>query len=246
MRILVHDDDYAGATPRWRPQDAGSNWTPSARTPRPCGKHGRRHWLAGLQPCKPRRATMLRRPRGSPITASIIAGVCQRNEAIHPMADVAMSFRIEDIHGRGLLWLQATDGRDEFMVQIDPGAEEVYGVRRTGKEPQAGAASGDLPGSLARSDDRGLAFRPAVPLGDRRADLGNRRTSTPPDHRPLPTSRWRSALKDWGWSWIVCGFTGTYTILSRSSLGPAAGHPLAGGGVSSCVAGGGRILRPGR
>ena len=51
-------------------------------------------------------------------------GRFQRNEAIHPMADVAMSFRIEDIHGRGLLWLQATDGRDEFMVQIDPGDEK--------------------------------------------------------------------------------------------------------------------------
>src|SRR5208282_2909622 len=27
LRILVHDDDYAGTTPRWRPQDVGSNWT---------------------------------------------------------------------------------------------------------------------------------------------------------------------------------------------------------------------------
>ena len=43
LRILVHDDDYAGAAPRWQPQDVGSNWTASARTPRPCGKHGRRH-----------------------------------------------------------------------------------------------------------------------------------------------------------------------------------------------------------
>ena len=51
-------------------------------------------------------------------------GRLQRNEAIHPMADVAMSFRIEDIHGRGRLWLQATDGRDEFMVRIDPGEKK--------------------------------------------------------------------------------------------------------------------------
>ena len=115
------------------------------------------------------------------------------------MADVAMSFRIEDIHGRGLLSLQATDGRDEFMVQIDPGAGKFSVLKNREKNRQApAAASGELPGSLARSDDRGLAFRPAVPLCDRRADLGYRCTSTPPDHRPLPTNHWRSARKDWG------------------------------------------------
>ena len=72
-------------------------------------------------------------------------GRMQRNEDIHPMADVAMSFHIEDIHGRGLLWLQATDGRDEFMVWFDPG-EKTYSVAKNRQEPAV--AAGDLPASL--------------------------------------------------------------------------------------------------
>ena len=65
------------------------------------------------------------------------------------MADVAMSFRIEEIHGRGRLSMQATDGRDEFMVQIDPGTEKYIVAKNREKNPQSPvAASGDLPGSL--------------------------------------------------------------------------------------------------
>lgn len=61
------------------------------------------------------------------------------------MADVAMSFRIEDIHGRGLLWLQASDGRDVFMVKLDPG-NGTYSAARNHQE--LASAAGNLSDSL--------------------------------------------------------------------------------------------------
>ena len=144
LRILVHDDDYAGTTPRWRPQDVGSNWT---------RQNGRlvhaenmgddigwvvyNHATSGDDKLKtPPRVTDYN---------FYNRGRLQRNEDVHPMADLAMSFHIDDIHGRGLLWLQASDGRDEFMVQINPG-DGKYTVARN--RQKLADASGELPGSL--------------------------------------------------------------------------------------------------
>ena len=178
MRILVHDDDCAGPSPRWRPQEAGSNWI---------RQHGRLvhaentgddiGWLvynhagaAGDDSSKSRPNNNFRISEGdSPIfverksgqsptsfpagpkSARITdyafynRGRLQRNEDIHPVADVAMSFHIEDVHGHGLLWLEASDGRDEFMAAINPGTGK-YKVERN-RQAVTGAA-GDLPGSL--------------------------------------------------------------------------------------------------
>lgn len=144
MRILVHDDDYPAATPCWQPSDVGSNWTRqpgrlvhAENTGDDIGWLVYTHARPGSQNSRtPARITDYGFYNG---------GRFQRNEAIHSMADVAMSFRIDDIHGRGLLSLQATDGRDEFIVQIDPG-EKKYTVAKNRQSPLA--ASGDLPASL--------------------------------------------------------------------------------------------------
>jgi signal peptidase I len=56
-----------------------------------------------------------------------------------------MSFRLQDVHGRGFIWLQATDGRDEFMVQIDP-REKTFKVRRNRDKDPVG--SGSVPSPL--------------------------------------------------------------------------------------------------
>jgi signal peptidase I len=149
LRILVHDDDSCGDAPRWRAQGAGSNWTRQHGHPVHAENLGEDiGWLvynhaspASDNPQTPARITdygFYNRGR-----------MQQRNEAIHPMADVAMSFRIEEIHGRGLLWLQATDGRDQFMVQIDPG-KCTFIVQKNPDENFAApvVATGDLPGSL--------------------------------------------------------------------------------------------------
>jgi len=148
VRILVHDDDHAGASPRWRPLDAGSNWS---------RQHGRLvhaensgdeiGWLV-YNHASP--------GGGDAQTATPITdygfynhGRLQRNEAIHSIADVGMSFRVDDIRGRGRISLLATDGRDEFLVQVDPGAQKYLVLRNREEIRQAfPSASGDLPGSL--------------------------------------------------------------------------------------------------
>ena len=72
-----------------------------------------------------------------------------RNEDLHRTPDVAMSFRLQDVHGRGMIWLQASDGRDEFMVRDRAGGEKVYGA----EEPRHAADRRRRPARpLARRD----------------------------------------------------------------------------------------------
>jgi signal peptidase I len=143
MRILVHDDDHAGAAPRWRPQEAGSNWnrqSPGIAHAENSGKDI--GWIVYNH------ATSA----GPSDTAAAVNdfsfynwGRLQRSETIHRMADLAMSFRIAEIHGRGLFWLRATDGRDEFMIEVQPG-DGKFTVARNRKSLTE--ASGDLGGAL--------------------------------------------------------------------------------------------------
>jgi signal peptidase I len=144
LRVLVHDDDHAGPTPRWRPLDAGSNWSRQNG----CLVHAENTgedigWVVYNHP-NPESDD----PQAlAPITnyEFFNRGRLQRRENLVPMSDVAMSFRVVEIHGRGLLSLQATDGQDEFMVQIDPGGGKFVLLKN--RQTQAGV-SGKIPASL--------------------------------------------------------------------------------------------------
>lgn len=184
LRILVHDDDYAGATPRWRPQDVGSNW--SRQQGRLVHAENRsddigwivyNHSIPGSDnPQRPARITDY---------GFYNRGRLQRNEAIHPMADVAMSFRIESIRGRGLLWLQATDGRDEFMVQIDPGEGKYTVVKnRQTLTDASGVLSGSLRGQTIEVSFFDRQF--LLSIAGRTVVTSNLDTSRPPPHADPP------------------------------------------------------------
>ena len=139
MRILVFDDDYSGAESRWRPQDFGSNWTRHegrpVHTESPNDEIG---WL------------VFNHADGA---TKYVTDECfynrgrmqSRDEEIHPTPDVAMSFRLQDLHGRGMIWLQANDGRDEFMVQIDPREKKFAVLKNRQKLPDG---SGIVPSPL--------------------------------------------------------------------------------------------------
>lgn len=43
-----------------------------------------------------------------------------RSETLKPVADVLLSFRLMSVAGEGRLMVMATDGREEFVVEIDP------------------------------------------------------------------------------------------------------------------------------
>ncbi len=162
MRVLVHDDAFSGPAPRWRPQDYGSNWTRHdgrvVHTESPNDEIG---WLAYNHEDAAEKGTSLIRRNGPEGTAhesemspsSPVSDygyynrgrMQSRNESVHRTPDVAMSFRLQDVHGRGVIWLQASDGRDEFMVEIEP-AEKTFTVRKNrGKQP---LGAGELPGPL--------------------------------------------------------------------------------------------------
>jgi signal peptidase I len=151
MRVLVHDDDYddhTGPASRWRPKEVGSNWSRphgprvhAENTGDEIGTLVYNHTTPGVDSV------------GAPARITDYSfynrGRLQRSDSDHPMADVAMSFHVQDIHGRGLLSLLATDGRDEFVVQINPGSEKYVVLKNRETDPQNSlAASGKLRGSL--------------------------------------------------------------------------------------------------
>ena len=230
LRILVHDDDYAGPTPRWRPQDVGSNWSRqhgslvhAENTGDDIGWLVYNHAIPGGDNAQsPARITDY---------GFYNRGRLQRNEDIHPMADVAMSFRIEEIHGRGRLWLQATDGRDEFMVRIDPQAKNFAVVRN--RQALAGA-SGDLPGSLrGQTIEVSLFDRQfLLALGGRTLVTANIDTPGPPPPADQPL-----AIGVEGLGVVVDHLRVYRDVYYTEPPFAAAGRPLAGQGASSCVLG---------
>ena len=176
LRILVHDDDRAGPTPRWGPADPGSNWTRQNKRWVHAENAGDEiGWLVYNH---------------LPITDYNFynCGRFQRSEMIHPIADAAMSFRVVDIHGCGLLSLRATDGRDEFLAQIDPGAEK-YVVRKNWKDSRTRVeVSGDLSGPLRdRTIEVSLFDRQfLLAIGGRTvAELEASTSGRPPGHHVL-------------------------------------------------------------
>jgi len=230
LRILVHDDDYAGTTPRWRPQDAGSNWSrQEGRLVHAENRGEEIGWIVYNHPSPG--GDNPRRPARITDYGFYNRGRLQRNEAIHPMADVAMSLRIESLRGRGLLWLQATDGRDEFMVQIDPAG----GKYTVAKNRQALAdAAGDLPGSL-----RGQTIE--VSLFDRQflfsiagRTLVTSKIETP---GPPPLADQPLAIGVQGLGMVMDRLRVYRDVYYTEAPFAASGQPLAGRGASSCVLG---------
>jgi signal peptidase I len=147
LRIMVHDDECPGIEPRWYPREVGSNWARqhghlvhAENTGDDIGWIVYDHAKSGVN---------------APQTSKAVTdydfysrGRLQRSEAVHPMADIAMSFRVVELHGRGLLSLHAGDGRDDFMVQINPGTKKYVVLKNWQKNPQTVIASSDLPGPI--------------------------------------------------------------------------------------------------
>jgi signal peptidase I len=130
MAIPVYDADYSPALapaqpPRWQGEKLNSRWNSArGRFMRPNSTDNDREpaidWLVyhhyrrlpgqngGAEQC--------------PITD--IMGYNQtlprREEDVHAVSDLLLSFRLVNVSGRGLFYLRATVGKHDFQVEIDP------------------------------------------------------------------------------------------------------------------------------
>jgi signal peptidase I len=151
VRILVHDADYQARLdpappPRWRGEDKEGQWNWSGvRCVHPTSSD--RDWIDWLVYSHGRRGADAGTILPGPITdlCPYNRGRPRREEDVHPVADVALSVRVVEASGPGLLWLRATDGREVFQTMLSPQAGK-YMVLQNGKPMPAGA--GKLPGPL--------------------------------------------------------------------------------------------------
>lgn len=124
--VLVHDASHRPADDslplRWQGESSGSQWTwVDGRFVRPATPDQTsidwlryHHWqrLPGqpgqVEPC--------------PITntSGYNQAFPQRNEAVNPVADLWLSFRLANATGSGKLYVRLSDGREEFQLQVEP------------------------------------------------------------------------------------------------------------------------------
>jgi signal peptidase I len=151
VRILVHDAGFRptldpALPPRWQSTvGPTSGWqaTPGGFSHR--GSTAGRidwlvynHWRRGATP-----GTTVPTPVAD--LSSYNQGRARRKEDVHPVADLMLSVRVAEVRGGGRLWFRASDGREEFRVEIDPG-DRHFAIFREGCRPPA--TEDDLPMSL--------------------------------------------------------------------------------------------------
>jgi len=149
MAILVHDADH---TPlrhklpsRWLPESQQTHWgwadgryVHAATDPRePVDWLVYRHWRReGGQGGQVAESPITDETPGCPMP--------RRLEDCSFVPDVMLSFRVVTTFGRGLLLLRATDGREQFQVNIDPNARR-YWVLHNGRQILRSGGMGKTP-----------------------------------------------------------------------------------------------------
>ncbi len=140
--ILVHDANFEPTRepkppPRWRSEGADTRWSSSGghfvhaagSEKEPIDWLGYHHWQ--------RLMGTAGEVRESPITDLYSYNPSQprREEDVHAVADVMLSFRLAEVTGRGLLAVRASDGREPFEARLQfdenpPRYQILHGDRR--------------------------------------------------------------------------------------------------------------------
>jgi signal peptidase I len=159
VRVLVYDADFRPrlepAPPaRWYGRTEASGWERvGGRLAHDAGPADRPidwlvygHWRRGGRPGE--------------VVATPITDVCgynqdrpRREEAVRPVRDVMLSFRIADTLGRGLLWLWATDGWEQFAVRVDPQGGSYTVLHSVAARQGKGQGKGTVPFSSDENRD---------------------------------------------------------------------------------------------
>jgi len=131
--ILVHDARHTPhldpqVPPRWQPDAQDSRWSQAggrfihAESPNPNAID----WLT----YHPWRRVPGRVQPGPVLTeTSYNQGHRDPSGAVRPTADLRLSFRLVRMSGSGSLRVRASDGREEFVVRIDPAAHRIEAFR---------------------------------------------------------------------------------------------------------------------
>lgn len=119
LAVLVHDADFcptrdSTVLPRWRPQRSDSRWNATAG----CFSIGITH--ADRADGEPIDWLVYHHDRESPVT-----DVCgynpsqpRREDEIHVVADLMLSFRLGHLSGKGSFFIRIADGHDVFEVKL--------------------------------------------------------------------------------------------------------------------------------
>ena len=245
MAVLVYDANFQPTRepkppPRWRAERADSRWVSAGgRFTHAAGSEDEpidwleyHHWQ--------RLMGVAGGVRESPVTD--ICGYNQsqprREEDVHAVADLMLSFRLTPGDRAAAITVRATDGGDEFEARLQFGDGSAGGIRSSTKGGRCPAPAGRIPlrrgqrlvevslidqQFLLAIDGETLVMCPTNGL----SRLSRRRV------------RWRSAYRGSSDAQAICGCTETFTIPAPSGW-PHARTRLAG------ASGGGRILRAGR
>lgn len=154
LALLVYDADLPPGgdpppKPRWRDEQVGTGWGEfDGRFAHPAVPgRSRVDWLTFHHLVRP--AASGGEPTEVPLANrhAYNQDRPRRPEETRPVADVLLSFRIVRTFGQGALLVRATDGGEEFLLEIDP-TQASYRVTRNGKAADP-PCEGDLPEDLA-------------------------------------------------------------------------------------------------
>jgi signal peptidase I len=144
LAILVHDADFQSrhepaTLPRWRAERSDSRWnTVGGGFVHAAGPDKESiDWL------------VYHHSHQSPVTDLCGYNPSQprREEDVHPVADLILSFRVRLVSGRGSFRVRTGDGRDSFEAQFTlDGGQQSYRIFRN-QRPLAGATGKILPAS---------------------------------------------------------------------------------------------------
>ncbi len=136
LAVLVHDAQFQPrrepALPlRWRPERRDNGWTAvGGDFAHAAGKNGPLDWLE------------YHHGRESPVTDLCAYNPSQprREEDVHPVSDLLVSFQLVDLAGSGIFHIRMRDGHDDFQVRLDfGGSPPRYQVLRNGRPLDGGA-----------------------------------------------------------------------------------------------------------
>jgi signal peptidase I len=163
MAILVHDAAHRptreqSPPPRWRAERPDSRWNASEKGfSHPAGPANIPiDWLVYHHA----------RQSGKDFVESPVADVAsydplrpRREEDVHPVADLMLSFRLSGVSGQGIVYVRADDGREHFEARLHFDQAVPWYEARRGRQPIPNGEGNMSPGTDSRSIEVSLVDR---------------------------------------------------------------------------------------